>query len=180
MLLLYRFRKKKLIPGVEGTFSLKRQSKIRVSGIFLGIGITGLVMVMVTLFARSGIFGLFPLNVRLIWLGIYGLVTIPAYYISLLEQDWITKLDQKKSRVVSSLHTLIGYIPFILMAILYLVLGSLSGLTGAVHGLIIIALVTVLGNILRQISESYLFISIVQSFVLYYLVLAQTALFAFF
>ena len=139
-----------------------------------------MVMILVTLLARSGIFGLFPLNVRLIWLAIYGIVTIPAYYISSLEQDWIANLNSGNPKLVSSLHTLIGSIPFILMAILYLALGSLSGLTGAVHGLIIIALVTILGNIVKKFSRSYLLISIIQSFLLYYLVLPQTALFAFF
>ena len=147
---------------------------------FIGIGITIAVGVLVTLFARSGIFGLFPLNVRMIWLGLYGLVTIPAYYIGHLEQEWISDLVSGRNQLISSLHTMIGYIPFILMAILYLLLGSLSGLTGAVHGLIIIALVTLVGNTLRTITKSFLFISIVQSFMLYYLVLPQTALFAFF
>ena len=119
MLLLYRFRKKKLIPGVEGTFSLRRKSNFSIGKFFLGLGIVLIVVVVVTLFANSGIFGLFPMNVRLIWLVIYGLVTIPAYYITSLEQEWITHIEQRHTQMFLSLHTLIGYIPFILMAIMY-------------------------------------------------------------
>jgi fermentation-respiration switch protein FrsA (DUF1100 family) len=180
MYLIYRFRKKKLIPGIHGRFSMKNDSNTNILQLIQGLGVVLMVMLLVTLYARSGIFVLFPLNFRLIWLFLFAIVTIPAYFISQLEQKWIFQMDNGNKQLTSSLHILIGYIPFILMAILYLILGSLSGLIGAVHGLIVIALVTILGNVLTKFINNLLIISIVQSFVLYYLVLPQTALFAFF
>jgi hypothetical protein len=159
---------------------MKNDSNTNILQLIQGLGVVLMVMLLVTLYARSGIFVLFPLNFRLIWLFLFAIVTIPAYFISQLEQKWIFQMDNGNKQLTSSLHILIGYIPFILMAILYLILGSLSGLIGAVHGLIVIALVTILGNVLTKFINNLLIISIVQSFVLYYLVLPQTALFAFF
>ncbi|MBN2155830.1 MAG: alpha/beta fold hydrolase [Candidatus Lokiarchaeota archaeon] len=178
MVLIYQFRKKKLIPGLEGTFDLKDMKHTSVKKILKGTCIVLGLLILSTLFARSGLYALFPLNYRLIWLILFTLITIPAFYITLKEQEWIVKT--KRKRLVSFVHTVIGYVPFILLTILYLVLRSISGMIGAIHGLIIIALVTITGNLLGKIVQNQLFISIIQSFLLYYLVLPQTALFVFF
>jgi len=178
MLILYRFRKKKLIPGVQGIFKLNPNTTIPISNMFKGLGLSFGVIGMSILFARSGIYGVFPMNFRLIWLALFTIVTIPAFYITQLEHEWIARTC--RVQLTSFLHILIGYIPFILMTILFLTLGSISGMIGSIHGLIIIALVIILGNLLRTIVKNNLFISIIQAFLLYLLVLPQNALFAFF
>ena len=77
------------------------------------------------------------------------------------------------------LLVLIGLTPFFLYTLLMGILGSLSGMIGGLHGLIILAIVLLTSRLLKHFIEQYWVISILQAVLLYALLLPQGVLFAF-
>jgi hypothetical protein len=72
---------------------------------------------------------------------------------------------------------LIGLFPFFLWAGLLAGLGSLSGLTGAVQGLIILAFVLLSGRVFQTLGQRPWLTALLQAFLLYWLILPQGVLF---
>ncbi|NHJ85296.1 MAG: alpha/beta hydrolase [Asgard group archaeon] len=139
----------------------------------------GFILLYVTVFARSGFFNIYPLNLRLVWLAIFTILSIPGFYIGHLEKR-ISKKSVLKFHRFTWLNTLIILIPFFLQAIFFAILGSLSGFIGAIHGLIILAIVFLSGDLLQKISKNALITAFLQSFLLQLLVLPQGSLFRIF
>ena len=178
------YRKGKM-PGTEGIFQFKNlkseiiELKQNKKLIIYGLLIFGLITVCTTLFARTGIYYVYPLNERIIWLILFTLFTIPGFLIGALEKEAVrtSKFDSPMNMVVLNL---IGLFPFILFVILYIAIGSLSGMIGGIHGLIILVLVFLMGTLLYKKTRNILFTVICQSFLIQYLILPQGVLFGVF
>lgn len=87
------------------------------------------------------------------------------------------EITVKKHRKLRWKRTLIGLLPFILWALFQFVLGSSTGLIATAQGLVILSLVLLLGNRLRQYGVADWATATIQSSILYWLILPQDALF---
>jgi pimeloyl-ACP methyl ester carboxylesterase len=180
ILLLILYTKGK-IPGSEG--SLKINFKINKSLLnnktLLGIIISLLLIVLSVVFANSGIYYVFPLNERFIWLIILTLFTIPGFYIAQKESKYLRSSYSEKNNYLLY-ATIIGYIPFIILLLFYLALGSFSGMLGSFQGLIILFFVIIGGIMISIFSENILLTTLFQSFLIQFLTLPTGVIFAFF
>ena len=131
------------------------------------------------LFFYTGINFLFPLNQRMTWLVIFTFTTFFGFYIAQYEA---TLLSNRKERIKNAQLklTLIALLPFFIVTIFFAFLGSLSGMIGGIQGLIILAFVFSIGDLVKITSKSNALTAIFQSFLLQLLIGPQGALFALF
>ncbi len=178
LLILYSRGK---VPGSEG--ALKIHLRINKSHFnkrtLIGIIISLLLIIIGVIFANSGIYYVFPLNERLIWLIILTLFISPGFYIAQKETKYIKDSFAEKNYYLLY-STIIGYIPFIILIIFYLALGSFSGMLGSIQGLIILFFVILGGTLIMKISNNLLLTTIFQSFLIQFLTLPTGVIFAFF
>jgi hypothetical protein len=169
------------VPGAEG--ALKIHIKVNKSLLnkktMIGMLISLVLVSLSVIFANSGIYYVFPFNERFIWLIILTIITFPGFYIAQKESQYImNSYSTKNNYLVYS--TLIGYTPFIILLIFYLVLGSFSGMLGSVQGLIILFFVIIGGTLIMKISRNLLITTIFQAFLIQFLTLPTGVIFAFF
>jgi pimeloyl-ACP methyl ester carboxylesterase len=178
MLILYYKGK---VPGTEGilsiNFKIDKEQIDKKLGISIGISIGFIILC--SLFFNSGINYVFPLNMRLVWLLIFTLLTIPGFFIGQMEAS-LLKDSRYSSRKNQIWLWLIGLVPFFLLSILFAALGSISGMIGSIHGIIILVFVIVSGSFIAEISQKPIVAIIYQSFLIQLLVLTQGALFGIF
>ena len=75
-------------------------------------------------------------------------------------------------------NALIGLLPFFLYGGFLALIGSLSGVIGAVQGLLILFLAISCGILFQKLGKNSLLTSLLQSFLIYWLILAQGVLFS--
>jgi pimeloyl-ACP methyl ester carboxylesterase len=178
LLLMLLFRAGKM-PGTKGkwqpkiksfaeTFIWKNQLWMTLS--FIGI------LVYIIFFTNSGFFYIYPLNSRLLWLFLFTIFSIPGFYIAQIEMNMVRKITDNLNRY-SILNTLIVLIPFFLQTIFYLALRSISGFLGGIHGLIILMIVFLAGNVFQKLGKNAFMTALLQSLLLQLLVLPQGSLF---
>lgn len=174
MWILYRTRK---APGTSGKL-LTSTPHSPVSPYHLGVGILfNLVLIIgVTLFYQSGHGQVPPSGERLIWMVIFTPLTALGFWIGLKENQALAAAYPRRPGLVNW-AVIIGLTPFFLRVLLMLVLGSTSGVVGAVTGLAVLALILLQGEITRLITRSDWMAVIFQSLTLYWLVLAAGPLF---
>ncbi|TFF84064.1 MAG: alpha/beta hydrolase [Promethearchaeota archaeon] len=178
LLLLYSRGK---IPGAEGTLKINFRVKKSLLNkqTLMGIIIAFVLIILSVIFANSGIYYVFPFNERFIWLIILTIFILPGFYIAQKETRYIkNSYSTKNYYLVYS--TLIGYIPFVILLLFYLALGSFSGMLGSVQGLIILLFVIIGGILIMRISKNLLLTIIFQSFLIQFLTLPTGVIFAFF
>jgi len=178
LLLLYSRGK---IPGAEGTLKINfRVNKSLLNKqTLMGIIIAFVLIILSVIFANSGIYYVFPFNERFIWLIILTIFILPGFYIAQKETRYIkNSYSAKNYYLVYS--TLIGYIPFVILLLFYLALGSFSGMLGSVQGLIILLFVIIGGILIMRISKNLLLTIVFQSFLIQFLTLPTGVIFAFF
>jgi pimeloyl-ACP methyl ester carboxylesterase len=135
-----------------------------------GIGL--MTLLLLVLFARSGWFLAPPVGDRLVWLLVFTPVTAVGF--------WIVRQEAQMSigGVSQLLLVLIGLAPFFLWTVFQLGIGSISGMLGSLHGLLILAAVTLQGAWLAKFVKAPWYVALWQSVTLYVLILPQGVLFA--
>ncbi|MBI4928134.1 MAG: hypothetical protein HY835_10235, partial [Anaerolineae bacterium] len=174
MLLLYRLGR---MGGTRGRLPFAPETLAgRKPGLalLLSLGVFGLT----ALFAHSGWTFVYPLNLRLVWLALFTPVTALGFWIGLKETAMLREgLRQSASRY-ERLNGVIGLVPFFLYALLMGVLGSLSGLTGSLQGLLILWLAILFGQAVYRLSGRAWLTALLQAALLYWLLLPAGVLFS--
>jgi hypothetical protein len=173
MVLLYRFGR---LPGTDGRLPFAEAHPTDRSGALIAAALTLLLLVVTAAYARTGWFFVFPANTRLLWLALFSLPTALGFWIAIHE---IRMIDRSApSRLVAQFAALlIGILPFFLYITLLAGLGSLSGVIGALQGLLILALVLAYGYLLRQFNRVHWLTAVCQALLLYWMILPQGVLF---
>lgn len=182
MVLLYRVGK---VPGTDGQLRLKSTAETKsttADQTGLGLLLWGLTLGATILFTRSGLFFVISPNQRLLWLAIFTPITALGFWIGEKEMYMVSAFKFESGRQLKwapFILALISLTPFILYTLLMGFLGSLSGMIGGLHGLLILAIVLLTGRLLKHFIHRYWVISLLQAALLYALILPQGVLFAF-
>jgi pimeloyl-ACP methyl ester carboxylesterase len=173
--LLYALGK---MPGATGRlpFASASSSAPPRRSFWLAVGVSAVFFALTAAYARSGWFFVFPLNERFVWLVLFTPVTALGFWIGLHEAQMVAQAAPKRWRPVLA-ATLINLTPFILWTALLGSLGSLSGLFGNLHSLLILAVALGLGGLILRISRRAWLAALVQAVFIYWLILPQGALF---
>jgi len=172
--ILYRWDK---MPGVSGRLPFEKgDNRAMIPPIWpvLSVGI-GL-LILTAAYGRTGWFFVYPLNERFWWLLIFTPVTALGFWIGLHEMKLVERAAPGKFWPKLAV-ALIGLIPFFLWTGFLAAIGSLSGLTGGVQGLLILWLVLVSGNLIQKIGQRPWLTAFIQAVLLYWLILPQGVLF---
>jgi hypothetical protein len=179
LILLYRIGK---MPATKGKW-LPRISFTKEDYNFKRIGVTLLIALSVFAFAivftRSGFYYVYPGNYRLLWLGLFTLFSIPGFYIGQIEAE-VARNDEDIRGRFFVFNTLIILLPFFVQTLFFIILGSTSGFIGGIHGLVILMITLLAGDVIQKIGKSALLTAIIQSLLLQLLVLPQGSLFLIF
>lgn len=174
LLILYRSGK---APGVSGKI-LPAPKEFSISPRQLAIALLFNITLAfgLTLYFQSG-HGQVPLSgERIFWLFIFTPLTALGFWIGMQEnQSLSARFPHLPGLQVWSM--LVGLTPFFLRVVLMLVLSSTSGVIGAVIGLVILAIIILQGEITRQITQSAWLSVVLQSLLLFWLVLPSGPLF---
>ena len=176
LLILYKIGK---VPGSRGKLQFDFNIKKLNQSFTLGLIIAIVLIIISVLFANSGIYYMFPFNERFIWLIILIFFTIPGFYIGRKESKYLKQSFFEKNRYILY-SNVIGFFPFVILAIFFLILGSLSGMVGSLQGLIILTFVILGGEFVYRGSNSVLLTIIFQSFLIQFLTLPSGVIFAIF
>ena len=172
--ILYRLGR---MPGVEGKLAgQESQARTGRREAFLAAGLTLGVFAFTAAYARSGWFFVFPLNLRLVWLLLFTPPTALGFWIGLREAEWLRRDGPGRGGLLFW-HGLIGLVPFFVYAIFLAVLGSLSGLAGSLQGLVVLGWVLAYGELLQRLTRRAWITALLQSLLLYWLILPQGVLF---
>jgi hypothetical protein len=179
LLLLYRIGK---MPATSGKWLprisfAKEDYNVKRLGTALLVILS--VFAFVIIFTRSGFFYVYPRNYRLLWLGLFTLFSIPGFYIGQIEAE-VARNNEKIPRRFFAFNTLIILLPFFIQTLFFIILGSTSGFLGGIHGLIILMITILAGDVVQRIGKSALLTAIFQSLLLQLLVLPQGSLFLIF
>lgn len=163
------------MPGTTGRINLLQglnwdRRLLPAGGLFL------LIIVMTAFFARTGWFFVLARNHRLLWAFIFSPITALGFWIGWHENGMI---NHEKAHVTRRLvlNTLVGLLPFFLYASFLAAIGSLSGVVGAVQGLVILFFAISCGITFQKIGRNYWLTSLFQSFLIYWLILPNGVLF---
>ena len=169
------------VPGAKGALKIHFQlNKTHLNKkTLLGVLVSLVLISISAVFANSGINYVFPFNERFIWLMILSIFILPGFYIAQKESQYIKNSYSEKNYYLTY-STLIGYIPFIILLIFYLALGSFSGMLASIQGLIILLFVIIGGMLIMKISNNLLLTMIFQAFLIQFLTLPTGVIFAFF
>ncbi len=179
-LLLYRIGK---MPGTRGKilwFYHDKPLSLSRREIVIGLGTFALIFIEWSLFGLSGWWYEFPLNARALWLLIFTILTFFGFYIGSVEMILFQKqysFTTPHFKLYRTILSLLGFIPFFLLVVFYLILGSYSGMLGGLQGLIILGYIFLIGQFLHPIVHHPILIALGQAFLLQWLVLSQSALF---
>jgi pimeloyl-ACP methyl ester carboxylesterase len=182
MLILYRSGK---VPGTDGKMQLKLAEKTSPSSrirTLLGFLVAGLILLICLIFTRSGLFYVIAPNQRLVWLVIFTPFTALGFWIGDRELHMLDAFRHETGRRLkwASLSlALIGLTPFFLYTLFMGILGSHSGMLSGLHGLLILAIVLLMGRLLKHFIHQSWIISLLQAALLYALILPQGVLFVF-
>jgi len=129
-----------------------------------------------SLFVNTGLWYVFPTS-RIFWLIVFSFFTSIGFYVGLYEMKMMMR-SLRKSKLILTLTTLIGFVPFFLLAIFYLILGSFSGMLGSFNGLVILGLSITVSILIQKITKNDYITAFIQAFLLQILILPQGVLFA--
>ena len=182
MLILYRAGK---LPGTDGRMRIKQTAMDDVPSALhtaLGLLLWAAIVMACVIFTRSGWFFVIAPNQRLAWLALFTPVTALGFWIGEQEQHMLETFRHESGRRLRGTNLILALIsltPFFLYTLLMGVLGSLSGLIGGLHGLLILAIVLLTGRVLAPFFRQAWVITLLQVLLLYALLLPQGVLFAF-
>jgi dienelactone hydrolase len=168
------------MPGMKGKLVLnsKREfTAMTAKDWIASIAVMGGITVACTLFFNTGLSGVYPLNDRLAWLGIFTTFIFFGFYIGQVEREIIDRAGTTITHSGLLLGT-IGLFPFGLVAALFVALGSTSGMIGSLQGILVLALSLACGPLVKATSKNKVIVALFQAFLLQLLIGAQGALFA--
>jgi len=171
------------MPGVQGKLRIKIQClKEKWNWHLFLIGST-VFIVFTSLFVillSSFLYFVFPANIRLLWLLVLFLLSFVGYYFINFESNLIEKASEKW-RIKKFLNYLLFLIPFIAGAAAIGFSGTLIYFFDGIHSVLIITFIFILGELLESIWKKPLMTSLLQSFLLFFLLLPRGPLmFSFF
>jgi pimeloyl-ACP methyl ester carboxylesterase len=171
---VYKFGR---MPGTCGklpfyTHNTKQDSQRIFPAIVFGF----LVSLYLTLFARTGLFFIFPPNQRLFWLFAFSPAAALGFWIGNHELQIVKKTygNNFGLKIITSVTNLV---PFFLFIIMMIGLGSLSGFIGGLQGILVLLIVMISGSIMEKLSKNSWFSACFQAFLLFWIVLPQGVLF---
>jgi hypothetical protein len=165
------------MPGTTGKLPFMKETNITTSRqIWLFIGISLLMFLLTGLYARTGWFLVFPFNERFWWLVIFTPVTALGFWIGAHEIRMVQGAAPGKTRYQLAV-SFIGLVPFFLYAGFLGLIQSLSGLTGAIQGLLVLWLVLSFGGLIQKIIPRPWLTALLQAILLYWIILPQGVLF---
>jgi len=167
MLLIYIKGK---MPGTSGVLKLKQEDfKIRKK--FDVLKASALILFLIftsTIFACSGIFYVYPLNDRLIWLIIFTAFSFPGFFMILIEFSSFNDSNiTGNKRLKKGILTAFEAYPFYIYA----------AISGSLHGMIILSFVFSGGVLIHKIGKNLIITTFFQAFIINYLLLAQGVLY---
>jgi hypothetical protein len=172
LLLLFLYGRGK-IPGTAGKLPfLSHKEGKNSKAILTALILTALMLIAAALYAHTGWFYVFPLNVRFVWLVVFTPFTAVGFWIGIHEARMV-----RQSEGSLPLLSTLGLLPFFLYALLMLAIGSLSGMLGGLQGLFILALVLIFGNLVQEVGKRPWLTAFCQALLLYWLILPQSVLF---
>ena len=183
-LILYLWNK---VPGTDGALRL-RETLNRETFFFLNrnfwLGLLSWTFILIVLIVltRSGLFYTIAPNQRLLWLAIFTPFTAIGFWVSERENLMLKTYQDENSHPKvwpSLLLTLISLTPFFLYTAFLGILGSISGMVGGLQGLIILGIVILTGRVIAHFIRQPWIVALLQSILLYALILPQGVLFAF-
>jgi hypothetical protein len=173
MWFLYRFGR---MPGTQGRLPFANTKYQDRSSIWPALGITILLLIITAVYARTGWFFVYPLNMRLLWLVLFSLPTALGFWIGIYEFGMIDQNAPGKT-FPQIIALLIGILPFFLYTAFLASIGSLSGVINGLQGLLILGLTLCFGFLSRQITRRHWLTAFCQTLLLYWLILPQGVLF---
>lgn len=165
------------MPGAAGKLHLplpRQRTPLRLWAI--AALFNGSLFALLTAFYQTGQGQVPPVGERFAWIFLFTPLTALGFWIGMAENAALARCFPQQPALIRW-AALIGLLPFFLRVILLAVLGSISGMLGAVLGLLILAVVMLQGEITRLLTRSLLAAAIMQSVLLYWLVLASGPLF---
>ena len=135
-------------------------------------------LILLALYANSGLYASPPGGVRLLWMLILTPFTALGFWIGQLDIDLITHHDPN-ANISQALITVNSLVPFIIYIIGMALLGSTSGMISGIQGLVVLALVLLQGVITYRLTGYRWLTAILQALMLYLLILPIGALFVF-
>lgn len=174
--------------GTSGKLKLNFSQTSRVdhllkqAGFWLGMLFFISMLLVVILLTRSGLFNIYPLKTRLLWLIVLTPFTTVGFWVAKKEahmlEDFHTETG-KPVRMLKTLHTFSGLTPFLLYTALMAVLGSTSGMLGGLQGILALLIVTLSGSVLQYLIKKAWVTAVLQAMLLYAIILPQRVLFQF-
>ena len=164
------------MPGINGKIHLQQETKLseQIEWRYV-IGLNLLLGVFLLFFARSGWFWIAPTGDRFTWLLIFTPFTTLGFWSGIFDQRLLEEED-RKGKIVVQLN---GFLPFILYAILMLVLASWSGVINGLIGLLVLWIVGQQGKFTSTLTGSRWVAALFQAVMLYLIILPQGVLFSF-
>ncbi len=166
---------KSWMPGMRGKLNgvlkIKFNKELLISLLTLAFILAG-----TGIFARSGWFYVLPANHRLIWAFVFTPITALGFWIGRQENQALVRYSKNPAGLLIA-NTLAGLLPFFLYAGFLAAIGSISGVIGAIQGLLILFFAITCGELIQRIGKNPLLTSLTQSFLIYWLILAQGVLF---
>ena len=138
-----------------------------------------LILITTALIAQTGLWFIFPTNARLIWLAITTPITAVGFYFWQAESCSLRNVKHAQLRSLVELD-FIYIMPFILIIGLYTIIGSISGILGAIHGILILSFVIFAGNLSQSVGKNKGLSALFQAFLLQWILLPQCVLFTMF
>ena len=178
-LLCYILYRAGRMPGTEGRvpFGGTAGGSDEGSRALPAVGISGLSLLLLTAFVRTGWFLAPPLGMRMVSLVLFAPVTTLGFWVSLHESE-IVRAAAPERKWPQIILALLGLLPFLAWTVFQAAIGSLSGIVSALQGLAILALVLMHGGLIRRLAGQLWLTALVQTVMLYWLVLPQGVLFA--
>jgi pimeloyl-ACP methyl ester carboxylesterase len=172
MLILYSLDK---MPGLVGKWRPKiRQIKENMNWriILFGLVVFSIITAVFSYFISSSLYHVFPLNIRLLWLVIFTVLSIPGFYFLQLEAKIIRNYSEVKDHH-TKLNSLAFLAPFIIGALYILFSGTIIYFIDALNDLIILSAIILVGNLMQKIWKKPFLTALLQSFLLFFLLLPR-------
>jgi hypothetical protein len=172
-LLLYGLYRSGRLPGTQGRLPFTGpQARSTTGRTVAALIIAAMALFISAAFMCTGLNAVPVQGDRLIWLMLFTPLTALGFWVGLYEMQLTP--DRWKAKTVT---LLIGLTPFFLLALLYVVLGSISGFLSSAQNLIILALALSTGALVQQVGRRAWLTAVIQAMLLYWLILPQSALF---
>ncbi|MCG3253356.1 MAG: alpha/beta fold hydrolase [Candidatus Heimdallarchaeota archaeon] len=172
MLILYSLGK---MPGLAGKWRPKiKQLKEKMNWqiILFGLVVFGIITAVFSYLISSSLYHIFPLNIRLLWLVIFTVLSIPGFYFLQIETKLIRNYTEVKDHH-TKLNSFAFLAPFIIGSLYILFSGTIIYFIDALNDLIILSLIILVGNLMQEIWKKPFLTALLQSFLLFFLLLPR-------